>query len=204
MALEVVLFTSPEMRSGEVEMVHQMFQSGLVRLHLRRPGASLAEVWRFISQIPREFHPRIVLHSQHVLATCFQLGGVHLTSAARKSWSKRLLAKIVRWIRGGAYTTSWHLGDDSKATLPFTYGFLSPLYPSVSKPGYGGSCSAIEVTQFLLNSQVPVYALGGVTVEKLQEVHNQGFRGVGILGAVWQSHNPLAAFLDIQRRCQAL
>jgi thiamine-phosphate pyrophosphorylase len=40
---------------------------------------------------------------------------------------------------------------------------------------------------------MPVYALGGVTPARLPAVQELGFAGVGVLGAVWEADDPVAA-----------
>ena len=41
-------------------------------------------------------------------------------------------------------------------------------------------------------------ALGGIEADKLAAVREAGFAGAAVLGAVWQSPDPVAAFRQLQ------
>ena len=82
------------------------------------------------------------------------------------------------------------------------YGFLSPIFDSISKVGY--SAAGFEERSLkvaLERSQVPVIALGGITVSKVAEASKMGFKGVAVLGAVWLAADPVTAFEELQEEC---
>ena len=63
------------------------------------------------------------------------------------------------------------------------YLFLSPVYPSISKPGY--------LPSFCLNDlkgkvDGRIIALGGVTPKRLPELFEIGFGGAAMLGLIWE------------------
>ncbi len=66
--------------------------------------------------------------------------------------------------------------------------FLSPVFDSISKPGYGSRFSTEELREAagkgLINAKV--YALGGVDPSRFAELEALGFGGVALLGAAWQ------------------
>ena len=66
----------------------------------------------------------------------------------------------------------------------FRYVTLSPVYPSISKPGYDPQPFA-----GFLKGKMPapnVIALGGVTPETYPELREAGFAGAARLGDVWK------------------
>jgi thiamine-phosphate pyrophosphorylase len=82
----------------------------------------------------------------------------------------------------------------------FNYCFISPLFDSLSKPGYKGHTS--------LQSEVkdvpfPVYALGGITIHTVTALKGGGFKGVAAIGAIWQN-NPLEQYLRLKEACHGL
>lgn len=79
------------------------------------------------------------------------------------------------------------------------YAFLSPIFDSISKDGYtAADFPRKEVMAALQQAQMPVYALGGITPDRLQQVQELGFAGVGVLGAVWGADDPVAALEAFQ------
>lgn len=71
------------------------------------------------------------------------------------------------------------------------YQFLSPIFDSISKQGYRAAFDIKsdngkeELRDAISNATVPVYALGGVTVDKIPELESLGFSGAAFLGEVW-------------------
>ena len=85
------------------------------------------------------------------------------------------------------------------------YVFLSPVFDSISKTGYAAAFpDGAELSDRLICSRYPVYALGGVTRERLEEVHALGFAGAALLGAVWEAADPVAEFQAASRACDLI
>lgn len=110
------------------------------------------------------------------------------------------------------------------------YALLSPIYPSISKPGYGassrqGAASSSSssadpsigggaggsptfdpdtLAGALATARCPVLALGGVTPDKFEELAERGFAGAALLGAVWQAGDPVAAWDAARREAERL
>ena len=68
------------------------------------------------------------------------------------------------------------------------YVSLSPIFNSVSKPGYYSAFTLEEIAQAVRNGIIDsrVYALGGVTFARLADVRAMGFGGAMILGDAWK------------------
>ena len=78
------------------------------------------------------------------------------------------------------------------------YALLSPVYDSISKPGYAAAFPHQQLAEALHSARVPVYALGGVTAARLPELRQLGFAGAAVLGGVWSSDDPVAALQQLQ------
>lgn len=82
------------------------------------------------------------------------------------------------------------------------YAFLSPIYDSISKPGYiAAGFNGMDIQQAVAAAEFPVFALGGITLDKLQEVHALGFAGIAVIGGVWSASDPVKAFEDLHEHC---
>ena len=66
--------------------------------------------------------------------------------------------------------------------------FLSPVFDSISKAGYRGAFPPQELDGAARRGLIDhkVVALGGVSAQKMPQVHAWGFGGVALLGAVWE------------------
>ena len=88
--------------------------------------------------------------------------------------------------------------------------FLSPIFNSISKRGYHSKFNLQELSIFLkkYNSSLisknlgVAIALGGIDEEKIEIVRELGFSGVGVLGAIWESNDPIEKFVRLKILCQ--
>lgn len=177
--MEWIVITSPGFLQGEADFIDRLFNHGLDRLHLRKPGADIGECRRLLDGISREWLPRIVVHDNFGLCREYGLGGVHLNGRSPMAPPNH----------EGSVSRSCHsLEEISRYKGECDYLTLSPIFNSISKQGY---MAAFEPEQLaaardcgLIDSRV--MALGGVTLENIPRVRELGFGGVAILGDVWQ------------------
>lgn len=177
--MEWIVITSPGFLQGEADFIDRLFNHGLDRLHLRKPGTDIGECRRLLDGISREWLPRIVVHDNFGLCREYGLGGVHLNGRNPMAPPNH----------EGSVSRSCHsLEEISRYKGECDYLTLSPIFNSISKQGY---MAAFEPEQLaaardsgLIDSRV--IALGGVTLENIPRVRELGFGGVAILGDVWQ------------------
>lgn len=187
----------------ETAVLGELFALGLERYHMRKPTWPRERLEAWLRALPHAWRTRLVLHQHHELVEALGLGGVHerdepvgqvsdLTRPAQKSGQRPDLL------------TSRSCHD--LATLRASLGhydavFFSPVFPSVSKPGYGprsegalGEISAVLAQRTAAERRTSVLALGGITAETAPRALALGFDGVAVLGAVWLAKDPVAAF----------
>ncbi len=99
---------------------------------------------------------------------------------------------------GYSLSTSIHdINAYNNLHIAFDYTFYSPVFDSISKQDY----KAMDKTHLnvsAIKKDIKLIALGGVHEGNCLEALNYGFDGVALLGAVWQSEAPVAAFKRIQ------
>ncbi|PSC68769.1 thiamine phosphate synthase isoform B [Micractinium conductrix] len=180
MAFRVVVITPPGLATpGEVDTSRRLLAAGLDRLHLRKPGASAAQLSEYLAALPPAARRRVVLHSHHELIKGTSVGGIHYREADRPPGA-------IKAPGGLAVSTSFHqLQDLLVCRGDLDYGFLSPIYDSLSKEGYRGAFADRDaLADGLAGSRHPVLALGGVTPEHFAELAEWGFAGAALLGGV--------------------
>lgn len=61
----------------EVAVLGDLFAAGLERYHVRKPTWSREKLEAWLRALPREWRPRLVLHTHHALVASLALGGAH-------------------------------------------------------------------------------------------------------------------------------
>ena len=193
--MRLIVITTETFFENEAEAINLLFKNGLETLHLRKPFASQHETLAFIRQINKTYFSRIVLHDFHDLAVLFHLKGIHLN---RRNQSIQMgfqpeinnlqedkgmsMKKCVLTV-----SRSCHSLEEVNASSDCDYVFLSPVFQSISKIGYGRGFSPEQLNeakeQKIINEQV--IALGGITADNIPATHRYGFGGVAVLGALW-------------------
>lgn len=204
-----LLIISPEDHDErELPALPRLFAAGLAHYHLRKPAWNRARLAAHLSAIPAEFHLRIVLHAHHDLAADFGLGGLHFRdSAGRAGPPGPPRTSSMPRPQSGAFTSrACHdllsllqsLGHCSRV-------LVSPIFPSLSKPGHNPSPTLPHATlSFALAARTPdqrrteVVALGGIDAARIPVCRTVGFDAVAVLGAVWLRPDPVAAFQELR------
>ncbi len=179
--MKKIVISHPDFFPGEAdELVRLLRRDDIWRVHIRKPGHNPDDVRRLIEAIPAEWRHKVTIHDHLQLAHECGLGGVHLNlrnNAIPSGWS-------------GLVSRSLHHIDEISGTV-YDYAFLSPVFPSISKPGYRPTLSPDEI-RHAVNDRI--FALGGVTEERLDEVKEMGFGGAAFLGSVWRRQIDMDAF----------
>ncbi|MET3538015.1 thiamine phosphate synthase [Chryseobacterium limigenitum] len=184
----IIVITPEEMMNNETELINELFQEGLDLLHIRKPFINSEEMTDFIQNINSEFHQQLVLHSHYDLAKNFNISRFHFREIDRqhdlfKSFTDKMISTSVHDIE-----TFNRLNED------WEYSFISPVFPSISKKGYGENSTILNDIKKRDNSNVKVIALGGINEKNISEVFESGVDGVALLGAIWESDEPLNIF----------
>lgn len=190
-----IVITSPDFLSGEAFFIDKLFRHGLDLLHLRKPGASVADYRHLLSLIPECWHSRIVLHEHFELTREFRLYGIHLN---------RRCSLVPEGFKG-SISCSCHSLEEVVANKPLrNYLFLSPVFNSISKIGYEAAFSDTNLQQAAQDAVIDskVIALGGVSSANIQQLKSWYFGGAAFLGDIWSRINDphVDQYLDTLRQ----
>ena len=177
---KTIVITKPLFFDGEADMIVRLLRQGRVNLiHIRKPGAARKNVERLLTAIPSEWHAQLVLHDHFDLAVSQALYGVHLNA--------RNPNPPVGW--EGSISRSCHtLQEINVWKGRCDYLSLSPIFDSVSKQGYLSAFTSNDIADAYRLGIIDekVYALGGVTFNRIETVKAMGFGGAMILGDAWK------------------
>lgn len=184
--MESIAITPPYFYSGEANEIVNALTRDFSRVHIRKPDSSSNQIAELLNAIPIGMRDKISLHDHHELAQKYGIGGIHL--------NKRNPYLPCGW--KGIVSVSAHSPEEVSAILSGSeinpdYVFLSPVYPSLSKPGYMPNFSFDDMSKV---AGPKVYALGGIRKKDLPDLEEAGYGGAVLLTEAWHKPLDMAAF----------
>ena len=180
----LAVLTLPAVFDGEVELLEGLLEAGLQKLHIRKPGAKAVEMENLLGRLSSRWASRLVLHGGREMALRYGIMQVH-GAVTRRDGKRSGGGPFVEVGMGVAVSTSVHSWEEFEA-LPegLAYAFISPLFDSISKPGYGASEGLLLQPGGRLPC-LPV-GLGGVGPDTIGAVLKHGWKGAAVLGWIWE------------------
>ena len=171
---KVLAITPPAIFADEPRRIAELLSRDIWRVHLRHPEASREELSAILRVLPSDYRCRISLHSHFSLIEEFPEIGQHLNHRCPTPAGAP-----------GCLSRSCHSLAELAQCEGSDYVTLSPIYDSISKPGYR--------SQFVIDQRLRqalhghrVMALGGVTPDKFAQLRSEGFAGAAMLGYLWR------------------
>jgi thiamine-phosphate pyrophosphorylase len=195
----LAVITRPGSFPGEADYLEGLLEAGLTKLHLRKPRAGEKEKTVLLERLAPRWAGQLVWHGSRERALSYGIAQVHgsvgLAGGLGKSGGGLPVETGDRLPteRGGrwgsavqlAVSTSVHSWEEMK-TLPagLAYAFISPLFDSISKPGYGANTALLDLPADDLPC-LPV-GLGGIGADTIGEMIRRGWKGAAVLGWIWE------------------
>ena len=189
----MIVITSADSVDNEIEIIHQLFEEGLPLLHVRKPNANRDQIKRFLESIKQEYHLQLVLHQHYDLANEYAVKRLHFTETTRPDLDEIVnsLNKKKDWI----FSISTHtINGFNGLSDSFQYAFLSPVYNSISKPGYKSDGKVIDSLTLRTNTTTKLVALGGIDRSNYNQTIAAGFDDAALLGCIWNADDPVKEF----------
>ena len=217
----LIVLTSEKALTNEAKLLNQLFDNGLEVLHLRKPSFDIDDYRELLNKIDDQHLSKIMIHQFHELCLEYNLKGIHLQEQPRIDLGRGLEKYVNRWktkdeglkklfqpstsnlqpkesnnqqLATGNYTvsSSFHEPEELEACeFEFDYHLLSPVFSSISKQGYEGrgfDVNYIDKT---------IIGMGGVNAETIPKILELGYKGIGVLGGIWNTDNPVESFKEI-------
>jgi len=175
-----IAITVPYFYPGEAADIEQRLVSGKFDyVHVRKPECTAGQLTRLLDTINPLVRERLTLHEHFDIAAEYGIGGVHLNSrnpVAPANWAGRV-------------SRSCHSVAECTEITGNDYIFISPVFPSISKPGYKNNFDEQELAEYLAGAHSSAtIALGGVTQGRIGQVRRMGFDGYAMLADAWRAH----------------
>ena len=189
----MIVISNPVPIPKEIAIINELFKQGMDIFHIRKPAYSTQQLQSFIAAINPDYHPKLVLHQYYDLAAIYDIRRIHSTYKNSQAFKKYAdnIQKREEWV----FSIATHsITEFNNLEDNFEYAFLSPIYESVSKPGYKPKGSMIESLTQRTNFNTGLIALGGISSSNYIETLDLDFDDIAVLGAIWNTDNPVNEF----------
>ena len=153
---------------------------GLKFIQIREPGLAQLEAFaQTVVNHAHAAHAKVIINSDIALAQRINADGVQMTAAQLATATRRPDIALV----GASCHNAAELSRAEQ--LGCDYALLSPVLPTASHPG-APALGWTEFAALAASRSLPVYALGGLTEDQLQNAQQHGAHGIALLRGAWQ------------------
>ena len=148
------------------------------------PAERRALLGRLVA-LGRDFGAVVTVHEDIDAAAAADADGVHLPSAGNVAAARSQRPH-------GLIGASAHSADEASALLRAgaDYVTVSPIFVTLSKPGYGPALGLDGLARIVAEAPGPVVALGGIDNGNAAACLAAGARGIAVMGEVMRSEDP--------------
>jgi len=159
---------------------------GVRALQLREKNLTDCELIELGSQLrilTSNYNARLIINSRADIAKKIDADGVHLTeSCAHANEIKSAFPGLIVGVSTHSLEGA-HIAEAQGAD----YITFSPIYATPSKANYGPPQGLGLLRQVTQEVNLPVLALGGITLHRVSECLDQGAFGVALISDIWNS-----------------
>jgi len=159
---------------------------GVRALQLREKNLTDCELIELGSQLrilTSNYNARLIINSRADIAKKIDADGVHLTeSCAHANEIKSAFPGLIVGVSTHSLEGA-HIAEAQGAD----YITFSPIYATPSKVNYGPPQGLALLRQVSQEVNLPVLALGGITLHRVSECLDQGAFGVALISDIWNS-----------------
>ena len=168
-------------------------QGGVQAVQLREkdlPAAELFKLGTQLRQLTRRYQAKLLINDRIDIAQAVDADGVHLTEQSLSVTEARRLLGPDKLIAASTHSLERALQAEREGADFVTF---SPVYYTASKAAYGAPQGLDKLQEICAQTTIPVFALGGITPQRITEVRKAGAAGVALISAILADKNPCSA-----------
>jgi len=169
-----------------LEASEAALMGGVRALQLREKNLTdceLIELGNQLRILTSNYNAKLIMNSRADIAKIIDADGVHLTeNSAHANEIKSTFPDLIV----GVSTHSLEAAQIAEAQGA-NYITFSPIYATPSKANYGPPQGLGLLRQVSQEVNLPVLALGGITLHRVSECLEQGAFGVALISDIWNS-----------------
>ena len=171
------------------DTIHDLLDVGVSAIQLREKDLTDAEYIRLADPLCKLCHTysaQLFINSRIEIAMSIGADGLHLPGDSAS------IEKVIEHTNGCFIIgSSVHTLTEAKQRETEGADFItySPIYPTLSKPDYGPAVGVEGLRDVAEGVNIPVFALGGITPERVSECLDAGAYGVAVMSGVMSPEN---------------
>lgn len=191
--LDFKLYAITDRRSCEptllVDVVSELLDAGVAAIQLREKDlgdTELIQLTRPIAELCRDYEAKLFINTSTRVAREVGAAGVHLPANAESVKTVKTQIDENFYVGCSVHSLDAAQKREAEGADFVTY---SPIYPTASKPGYGPVVGVERLAEMAESVKLPVFALGGITPDRVDECLAAGAFGVAVMSGVMSPAN---------------
>lgn len=175
------------------DVLNQAVRGGAALVQIREKDLSAGELFHLtkeLKEVVKQSNGKILINDRLDIALSLGLDGVHLGQSgfpvkeARKMMPREMLLGV------STHSLSEAINAERDGADFITFG---PVYPTPSKIKYGAPVGLNALTQVLQRVTIPIFAIGGISLEKIAIIKGLGCNRVAVISAIIASSDVYSA-----------
>jgi thiamine-phosphate pyrophosphorylase len=172
-------------------VLERALEGGVKAIQLREKDLGGRDLFRLAEEarrLCRDYHAVLLVNDRIDVALAVDADGVQLGATSVPLQIARELLGPEKLL--GAST---HSLDESEQAEKCGADFVlfGPVYFTPSKASYGAPQGTAALKEIVEKLSLPVYAIGGIKLDNLQEAKSTGIHGVALISAVMSARDPM-------------
>ena len=181
-----------------VDVVRAALDGGVHAVQLREKdieGGELHHLATQLRKITESYRARLLINDRLDVALAVDADGVHLGQTSLPVATVRRLLGPDKLIG-----VSTHSLAEITAAAGADFLVFGPVYFTPSKAAYGEPQGLDRLREAVAHSSVPIFAIGGISIERISDVLTAGAYGVAMISALSAASDPAQAAREILYR----
>ncbi len=174
-------------------VVKEVMAGGVRAVQLREKDLPVRDVLRWaetLRSLTAGFGARLLINDRVDVCMAVGADGVHLRADSLPIPAVRKILGPERLIGQSVHSASEAI-EAQRAGADFVV--LGPIYDTPSKRAMGTPLGLSEIRSAAVRVAIPIFAIGGIRSDRIQEVIRSGACGVAVISALLQAPNPREA-----------
>ena len=171
------------------DIVSELLDAGATAIQLREKDlgdTELSQLAQPIAELCRNYEAKLFINTSTRVACEVGAAGVHLPANAESVKTVKTQTDENLYVGCSVHSLDTARKREAEGADFVTY---SPIYRTASKPGYGPVVGVEHLAEMAESVKLPVFALGGITPDRVGECLAAGAFGVAVMSGVMSPAN---------------